>query len=234
MISKDILIESTMVDKRQKLKLPSLFGLFQDIAFADCEKIGYGNDVTTNAGKLWVFTRVQVEIKKEPSQLDHIEFLTYPNPQKGFAFPRQGLIKNSQGETLIQICSLSALIDSSSRRLLFKPGLPEAESNSLEGELPLPGKVVADEKVTYKFSRTIRASDIDLNGHMNNTRYIELLVDIHPTSFYEDHPIASLLINYESEVAEGETLDILTNEKATYVRGQCGDRVCFEANLNYR
>ena len=59
--------------------------------------------------------------------------------------------------------------------------------------------------------RTIHYSDLDFNSHMNNVRYIELLVDTHDSSFYKDHHIKSISLNYLKEIKEKETVDIYSN-----------------------
>ena len=227
------LIESTLVDQFQKLKLPSLFGLFQDIATADAEKIGFGHENTTDAGKLWVFTRVYCEIEEYPTYLSVSDFLTYPNERKAFAFPRQLKVTSQFGKTQAKISSIWALIDKDSRKLIFKPDLPEAEGHHEKDELPLPGKVET-KPCSFAYERKIRHSDIDINGHLNNTRYIEMIVDIHDAGFYKRKEIASLLINFETESSEGETIEIYVSDDGTYVSGRCDDRICFEANLTYR
>lgn len=227
------LIESTLVDQNQKLKLSALFGLFQDIATADAEQIGYGHENTTDTGKLWVFTRVYAQIDEYPTYLSVSTFKTYANQRKVFAFPRQLKVTSQFGATQARISSIWALIDRDSRKLIFKPDLPEAEAFHEDDELPLPGKVVVS-PVSFVYSRKIRHSDIDLNGHLNNTRYIEFIADCHDASFYKEKEIASLLLNFETEVAEGETIELYANEDKTYIYGRCDDRLCFEANLTYR
>ena len=227
------LIESTLVDHAQKLKLPALFGLFQDIATADAEQIGFGHANTTDQGKLWVFTRVYVEIPEYPTYLSVSSFLTYPATRKVFAFPRHLKVTSQYGKVQARISSIWALIDAASRKLIFKPDLPEVEGHQEEGELSLPGKVVPT-TASFAYSRRIRHSDIDINGHLNNTRYIEMIVDLHDEAFYQQKEIASLLINFETESSEGETIEIYANEDGTYVYGKCDDRLCFEANLTYR
>lgn len=233
MTEKKVLIESTMVDQDQKLKLSSLFGLFQDIATEDAEKIGYGHDVTTDAGKLWVFTRVYAKIEQYPTYLSVSDVRTYAKERKAFAFPRQIQFSSESGTTQCRISSIWALIDKTSRKLIFKPDLPEAQAYHEEDELPMPGKVETS-PASFIYERKIRRSDIDINGHLNNTRYVEMIVDCHSSSFYKEKEIASLLINFESEISEGETLEIYANEDFSYISGRTSDRICFEANLTYR
>ena len=233
MTEKKILIESTMVDNLQKMKLSSIFGLFQDIATADAEKIGYGHDVTTDAGKLWVFTRVYCEIDEYPTYLSVSDVKTYAEKRKAFAFPRQMKMTSQYEKTQVRISSLWALIDKESRKLIFKPELPEVEDFLEEDALPQPGKTNKSQ-AHYVYRKTIRHSDIDINGHLNNTRYVELILDCHDSAFYKQKEIASLLINFETETSEGETIEIFANDDFTYIYGCTEDRLCFEANLTYR
>ena len=226
-------IASTMVDVDQKLKLSSLFGLFQDIATLDAEKVGYTKAITTDAGKLWVFTRVYVEISSYPTYFSESDLLTYPGARKVFAFPRHLKVDAISGETQIRLSSLWALIDASSRELILHPEVPEVETDQLEGELPLPGKATP-KPASYRYQRVVRHSDLDFNGHLNNTRYIEMIVDVHPSSFYKEKEIASLLLNFESEVHEGETIEIYASEDGSYIVGRVNERTAFEANLTYR
>ena len=135
MTEKQILVESTMVDNNQKLKLSSLFGLFQDIATEDAETIGFGHDVTTDVGKLWVFTRVYAQIEEYPTYLSVSKAKTYANERKVFAFPRQLRMDSQFGKNQVRISSLWALIDKDTRKLIFRPELPEAESFHEEDEL---------------------------------------------------------------------------------------------------
>ena len=233
MTKQTTLIASTMVDTDQKLKLSSLFCLFQDIATLDAETIGYKKAITTDIGKLWVFTRVYVEIYSYPKYLTESNLTTYPGARKVFAFPRHLKVDSLSKEKQIRLSSLWALIDASSRQLILHPEVPEVEGVHEEDELPLPGKVVA-KPCSYRYQRTIRHSDLDFNGHLNNTRYLELLVDAYPTSFYKQKEIASLLLNFESEVHEGETIEVYASEDASYIAGKVAEHTVFEANLTYR
>ena len=56
--------------------------------------------------------------------------------------------------------------------------------------------------------RTVRFTDLDRNGHMNNTRYFDWMCDLVPSSFHREHPIKEMTICYLSEAREGQTLDM--------------------------
>ena len=224
-------IASTYVGPTRHLTMPGLFRIFQDAAIADAEAIGFGHDVTMSQGLLWVFCRVYVRFHKAPEYLSNATFKTWPGARKAFLFPRFGKLQNEKGEVLAELSSIWALIHEDTRKLEMRPNLGDVDQTTGD-EIPLPGKVVA-KPCTLKSRRRIEYSDLDLNGHMNNVRYIELLLNLHEPRFYEEKMITELLIQYETEIKPEEVVEVLADEDITYVRGVVGDRVCFEANLTY-
>ena len=54
--------------------------------------------------------------------------------------------------------------------------------------------------------RTVRYSDLDVNGHMNNCRYMDWVSDTLPGSFHGSHRVSEFTVNYLSEAREGEEL----------------------------
>ena len=224
-------ITSNYVTSERVLSVPWLFRIFQDAAIGDVEKIGYGTDKTLSAGLLWVFSRVYVRIHSQPKYLSHARFETHPGAKKAFLFPRYGTLYDEQGNVAAEISSIWALIREDTRALEMRPPLDSIDQTRGD-EIPLPGKVVP-KPVTYHGSKTIAYCDVDLNGHLNNVRYIEMLVNLKDASFYKAHRISEMLIQYESEIRYGETVELFADADCTYVRGVVGDRVAFEANLSY-
>lgn len=224
-------ITSTFVGPERRLSVPGLFRIFQDAAIADAEHIGYGADKTMGQGLLWVFSRVYVRIHHLPKYLSQAKFTTVPGGKKAFLFTRFGKLEDEKGKLAAEFSSVWALIHEDTRRLEMRPTLESVDQTD-GSEAPLPGKVVA-RPCSLKARRKIEYSDVDLNGHMNNVRYIELLMNLHPVEFYRDHQFTELLIQYESEIKPGEVVEVLADEELTYVRGVVEDRICFEANISY-
>ena len=57
-------------------------------------------------------------------------------------------------------------------------------------------------------SRSVCFTDLDRNGHMNNTRCMDWISDLLPSIFHKDHPVKEFTICYLSEATEGELLDL--------------------------
>ena len=80
----------------------------------------------------------------------------------------------------------------------------------------------------------MRYSDCDLNGHVNNTRYIEMISDIFPLDFYRSHLITRLDINYVNELHDGDEVNVYLSSDNTYVEGRVNDKVSFVAKIYFK
>ena len=57
-------------------------------------------------------------------------------------------------------------------------------------------------------SRSVCFTDLDVNGHMNNTRYLDWIMDLLPSGFHQDHAIKDLTLCYMNEAREGQDLNL--------------------------
>src|SRR5439155_21646245 len=60
----------------------------------------------------------------------------------------------------------------------------------------------------------VRYSDLDLNGHVNNTRYIGWILDSYPVDFLQVYTVRRFEINFLDEAIAGETVSIVSRETA--------------------
>ena len=49
---------------------------------------------------------------------------------------------------------------------------------------------------------------LDINGHMNNTRYLDWVNDLLPSAYHRGHETCEFTVCYLSEAREGERLDL--------------------------
>lgn len=224
-------ITSTNVDPCSRLSVPGFLRLFQDAAIEDAEIIGYNASKTMSKGLLWVFSRVYIRFYDMPKYLSQATLVTKPGEKKACFFPRYATLLNDKGEKAAELSSIWALIHADTRKIEMRPELDSVDETTGD-ELPLPGKIVA-KPCNYRCRRTITYADLDLNGHMNNVRYVEMLLDLHDAAFYEKNQLSELLIQYEAEIHEGETVELFVDNEDTYVRGVVGDHIAFEASVKY-
>jgi acyl-CoA thioesterase FadM len=72
-------------------------------------------------------------------------------------------------------------------------------------ELPSPASL-SPASLSAEVARQVRFTDLDVNGHMNNARYLDWLADLLPGSFHQTHMIRDMTLGYVSEALEGDEL----------------------------
>ena len=75
----------------------------------------------------------------------------------------------------------------------------------------MPSKIVASEDNIQIETRKIHYSDLDFNCHMNNVRYVELLMDTHDFEFYKTHRPSFISLNYIKEIKENEMVTVYSD-----------------------
>jgi len=77
-------------------------------------------------------------------------------------------------------------------------------------------------EVAYK--KVIGYSDIDFNGHLNNSKYVDYIMDCFPVAEHKKHSLRSVDLNFMHEALPGDTLILLKDvskagEGIIYIEG---------------
>lgn len=212
MYKKEFIISNNDVDYRFNLKPANLYRIFQDIALKATEEVGSDSISLSKRGIDWVITRMDVEIKRLPHCNEKITVCTYPGKDLAMLYPRFFYILDEKNEVIIRASSIWALIDAKTRKVIVdKDTIKKLPPETHENELPLPGKIAASEEKNLIETRTIHYSDLDFNCHMNNVRYVELLMDVHDFEFYKTHRPSFISLNYMKEIREKDKVSVYTD-----------------------
>lgn len=224
---------SSDVDARRRLRLSRLFTWMQEASIAHTTALGMGREKTLDRGLLWIVTLQQVKIDRLPVYDEDVRLLSWPGETMHLYFPRYYRLEDGAGKPLLTGSALWALMDQGSRKLAF----PEEHGVHIDGErgegpLPLPAAprpAQGGEREIF----TVPYSYVDLNGHMNNTRYLDLCEDRMPADL-RDRPIREIRAEYSGEAKEGEsvTLSVERQQDAFLLSGD-RERKLFRLNLLY-
>ena len=113
---------------------------------------------------------------------------------------------DANGNELFRSISLWVLMDLDTRSMILpgKSGISVVgtlRGNELSSPLGLMAKPLNNHR-----QRTVSFTDLDRNGHMNNTRYLDWIYDLLPSDFHRSHSVHELTACYMSESREGQTL----------------------------
>lgn len=235
MYEKKYYIGSNDIDQFLDLKLPSFFRMMQDVSTEHAEKLHIGKADTLDKNLYWVITRIEVDIIRMPKYLSTVTLKTYPGDDMRFIFPRYFQMEDEEGNVLVRASSTWMVLNHETHRVCLNPfnGF-KAPTEHLQGEQELPKKCETSE-TTLVEERKVRYSDIDLNGHLNNTKYIDYIVDTHNSAFYKKNVIRHFLINYNKELLDDSVLKLYSNNaNPEYIKGEVDNEVAFEVNITYR
>ena len=204
-------VEINHVDFKGDLKLSSLFTYCQDIAGLHAENLGMGRRVLYEEyGVIWVLVRIRVDIIKYPKYRDTITIETWPQEPSRMGFDRDFLIKDSEGNVLAKAVSTWVVIDIESRKLVrpksvFQGYPPVIETRAIDCKL---GNLKANGKLEMAYKRTVRYSDIDVNRHLNNAKYLDFIMDSFSLEEHREFNVKSIEISYSNEALLGDTIVI--------------------------
>jgi len=129
-------------------------------------------------------------------------------PTTRVAYPRSIVAYDASGNEVFRSITLWVLMDLDNRSMVLpgKSGIEVAgtlRGNELTSPLGLPAKSMQN-----SYSRTVCFTDLDRNGHMNNTKYLDWIYDLLPSQFHTSHTIREFTVCYLNEAREGQELSV--------------------------
>ena len=240
---KKILIRSEQVDMTRKLRMSELFRLMEEASIAHTEELGCTREKTLDRGLLWVITHQQAEIEEMPAYDEEITVRSWQGDIMHVFFPRFYEIERA-GKVLVRGKALWMLIDEESRQMIMPeeygisiPGRPGSEDMML-APVVIPASL-RESCLIYDRELVTRFSQVDINGHMNNTRYFDMIDDAHYELSHAPGKIVPRLVRayYLSELRAGDRFDLKgfrDEEGKEFFEGADGDKVKFRISMEYR
>lgn len=206
--SQKFTISDMEVDRYGRMKLSSLLYYAQEAAGKHSALLGADYDSLAQKRLFWAVSRHRVQISRLPVLGETITVETWPMPTSRVAYPRSLVAYDAQGNEVFRSISLWVLMDSENRVMVL-PGKSGVEvKGTLTGsELALPHSLVPKD-MPNTVQRTVTYTCLDRNGHMNNTRYLDWVDDLLPSSFHRDHTPKELIIFYANEAREAQVLNL--------------------------
>lgn len=204
----DYLVNDAAVDCFGRLKPSMLLFYCQDVAGHHCTHLGTDYDALIQKNLFWAIVRQKVQVTRLPHSGETIHVETWPMPTTRTCYPRSTVAYDREGNELFRAIGLWVLMDVQTRAMIL-PGKSGVTVNGLltGAELAVPGSLSL-KGLPSAASRRVLFSDLDRNGHMNNTRYLEWMNDLLPGSFHREHTPREFTICYHSEAREGDDLKL--------------------------
>ncbi len=185
-------------------------------------------------GKSFVLTRFTCEIKEQLHQYDEVEGYTWACDGKAATFIRCYLIKK-EGRIAAKAYSEWAVADRINKKicLLDELDLSAYEKDEpLEFELPLNFRIPKGTELIPAGNHNVVYSEVDVNMHMNNTYYPDMLRDIVKDS--ANKKVTSFSIRFREEAPLNGNIEISVSESLKAKNDGCGgeEMYYFKTSVN--
>jgi len=184
-----------------KAGIISLSRFLQESALRHADHLGVGFREDVVPDKIWVVVRMQVEVTRYPSWGEMFTVRTWPRGVEGHFALRDFEIIDCEGLIICGATSRWLILDAVSHSPLSIQSvlsiLPLADPRkAIE---PGPNARIPAGSFTRIKNLTVQYSDIDRHNHVNNTRYIEWIINAYPGSWHKDHEMTGFRIDYLNE-----------------------------------
>ncbi len=227
-------------DCYERAKLSTILKYMAELAGRDYAARGFGHQALLEQGMVFLLSRSSVAIHRMPRVCEEIRVATWEQGIKGSQFFRHFELTAPSGEVLVSGTTAWLLVDPASRRILRPEVFAEFEPHTAD-KLPsceLPGKLRMPEGAEAVGRRVIRFSDLDGNGHVNNSIYADIAYDVLPAG-YRERTLGAFRINYQTEAVLGEELELYlaadpADPDVIYIEGKnTAGGNCFLCRLNF-
>lgn len=219
--------------------MPSaIFVRMQEIAEDNATAVGAGRvDMIDERGFAWVLTRMYVEMDSYPRIGDTINISTWPLKPAKLFFPRQFLFETQDGKTLGKASSQWVLFDVAQRQIKrstelgnypYDPNLPRL--------LPEPKKIILPRDMPLAGTRKVQYSEVDMNVHMNNTKYLNWICELFTSDWLKSNYLKSVRINYIGETHIDCEIELYKKEAdgGFYIYGISDGKIIFDSFTEWK
>ena len=180
----------------------------QEAAGQHCNLLKVDWDTLAQQNLFWAVTRHRVQISRLPTRGETITVETWPMPTTKVAFPRSVVAYDENGKEVFRAISIWVLMDSRTRAMILPGKSGVLVEGALRGnELSVP-RALLPAVLHNTETRTVRYTQLDRNGHMTNTRYLDWVDDLLPSAFHKEHPVREFSVSYHAEAREGQQLQL--------------------------
>lgn len=228
--SESFVVRATDCDVNRRMRPAALFVAMQEGGERHAYSLGLGYDAMMARGLFFVLARIHVHFERAPRCGETLIHTTWPGTSNRFFCPRFHTFTLEDGTLLASAGALWVMLDTAARKIVSPKAveLPFPDTSDIPAPIDLPTRLPQMGPATKSFERAPVYSDYDINGHVNNTRYIGYLCDALGNDLLSDSYIRDLVAGYEKEIRRDDPLMMslsLSDNRFTFlVASQSGEK----------
>ena len=206
----DLLLRTCHCDFRGAWRPSAIFEAMQEASGMHSHLLGCGRDTLVRQGFVWVLSRMEVRMSTYPGVGEKVTVETFPMNNRRWFFPRYFIFRNERGDGLGCAASLWALLDLETRKMAPPDKIIHLipDNSDLTAPMGLPSAAPELEGEERQFTRVPAYTDLDVNNHVNNARYVDWLCDALGYGILGRQALRTICISYDAEVRPEQTVEL--------------------------
>jgi acyl-ACP thioesterase len=176
---KEFTVTSYELNPGGQARLTTVANYFQEIAHRHANELRFGYEDMKNHRTMWLLTRMKIRMTNYPMWNEKIRIETWPSGVDKLFFIRDYMVMNEAGVEMGKATSYWLIVNIETHRPVRSREALEQYGRIVSGEpvfdtglekidLPDLQDTLGSHKVLY--------SDLDIVGHVNNVKYMELCI----------------------------------------------------------
>ncbi len=215
-------------DLRGQFSLEAMFKVLENISNHHAMAV---SDKAIQGSIAWILVEWRLQVTRLPKFGETFKAATWAHSMSaGTTTIRDYQVTDRNGEELVRARAKFALFDLKAGKLtgiseslldVYKP----EEKSMFDDKLP---RMTEPEEYDARKSILLRRSDIDINGHVHNTKYLDFALESLPEEVYRAQPFETVRIVYRSPLKYKENASIgMKKTEEAYIFGiYSSDRLC--------
>lgn len=207
-------VEACDVDTVGRLRPQALLACLLNAAWNHARGSSYGYEELAARNRMWVLSRIRIVINRLPAWNDRLDISTWGKRADRLFALRDFVVASEDGGTVATAVSAWLILNRTTGRPqrfgAEEDGFPwqpvGRDDAGAPDEVPAlgPGPSLARFRVLF--------SDVDVNRHVNSTRYLRWILDAHPFDFLEANEPGRLELCYLSPAMPEDEVVVVSEE----------------------
>lgn len=197
-------IPFAMTDVKHEVIISQFISYCLGLSGRQSESIGRGDlAIFEQYGLVWVVTDYEMNLFRLPTYNETVRIVTEAISYNKFFCYRKFYVYDEEGNLLMDILSYFVLIDFETRKVTPVPDdlIAPYQSEKVKKIQRAPRYHTLENPDSKDYR--IRYFDIDMNGHVNNSKYLEWMYDALEYDFLLEHRPTYIQLKYVKEVSPG-------------------------------
>lgn len=193
-----------MADMNGHIKLPDVILLSLQVSGMQSIELGVSDKtILEDYNLVWIITEYDIEVARLPRFAEEITIETEALSYNRLFCYRRFTIYDEAGQELIYMMATFVLMDRDSRKVhAVEPEIVAPYQSDFDKKL-IRGPKYANLEEPISKDYHVRFYDLDMNGHVNNSKYLDWIFEVMGADFLTQYIPKKINLKYVKEVRPG-------------------------------